>query len=84
MMGKIPGLVKPPQYENINSLGDSAVNLCIAIYVEPRYRYKAMHALNREIKVMFDRRGIEIPYNQIVVHNAEELSSASEEMSVTR
>jgi small conductance mechanosensitive channel len=70
MMDVIPGLVKPPQYENLDSLGESSVNLCIAIYVENAKRYPALRKLTREIRVMFARRGIEIPFNQIVVHNA--------------
>ncbi len=72
MTDRIPGLVKPPQYEGVESFGDSAVNLRIAIYVEPGVRYPALRALNREVKLMFDRRGIEIPYSQIVVHHAQE------------
>ena len=72
MMDVIPGLVKPPQYENLDSLGDSSVNLCIAIYVENAKRYPALRKLTREIRVMFARRGIEIPFNQIVVHNADD------------
>ena len=77
---KIPGLTEPPQYEGVESLGDSAVNLRIAIYVNADVRYPALRCLNREVKLMFDRRGIEIPYNQIVVHSAgETLPSAGEE-----
>jgi small conductance mechanosensitive channel len=72
MTDKIPGLVKPPQYEGVESFGDSAINLRIAIYVAPDLRYPALRALNREVKLLFDRRGIEIPFNQIVVHQAQE------------
>ena len=56
----------------MDSLGDSAVNLRIAIFVEASVRYPALRALNREVKLMFDRRGIEIPFNQIVVHQVQE------------
>lgn len=72
MTDKIPGLIKPPQYEGVESFGDSAINLRIAIYVAPELRYPALRALNREVKLMLDRRGIEIPYSQIVVHHAQE------------
>ena len=75
MKDKIPGLTQPPRYESVNSLGDSAVNLRIAIYVASNLRYPALRALTREVKLMFDRRGIEIPFNQIVVHNAQETPS---------
>ena len=65
MEDKIPGLVKAPQYEGIDSLGESSVNLCIAIYVDYVKRNSALRLLAREIKIMFDRRGIEMPYNQL-------------------
>ena len=51
------------------------MNLRIAIYVASNLRYPALRALTREVKLMFDRRGIEIPFNQIVVHNAQETPS---------
>ena len=65
--------MKPPQYEGVDSLGDSSVNLRIAIYVKNSMRYPALRQLTREVKIMFDRRGIEIPFNQIVVHNADDV-----------
>jgi small conductance mechanosensitive channel len=71
MEHKIPGLVKPPQYENIDSLGESSVNLCIAIYVDYEKRNSALRSLAREIKAMCDRRGIEIPFNQLVLYNGD-------------
>jgi small conductance mechanosensitive channel len=70
MMDVIPGLVKPPKYEGIDSLGDSSVNLRIVIFVKNSMKYPALRCLTREIKLLFDRRGIEIPFNQLVLHNA--------------
>ena len=72
MTDRIPGLIKPVQYEGVDSLGDNAVSLRIVIFVQAGVRYPALRALNREVKLMFDRRGIEIPFNQIVVHQAQE------------
>ena len=68
MTDVIPGLVKPPQYEGVENLGDSSVTLRIAIYVDNGVRYPALRCLKREVKMMFDRRGIEIPFNQLVIH----------------
>jgi small conductance mechanosensitive channel len=78
MTDRIPGLLKPVQYEGVDSLGDSAVNLRIVIFVRADVRYPALRALNREIKLLFDRRGIEIPFNQIVVHQAQETAGNRE------
>lgn len=70
LMDVIPGLVKPPTYDGVLSFEDSSVVLQIAIYVNNRVKYPAMRRANREIKLIFDRHGIEIPFNQIVVHEA--------------
>ena len=69
---KIPGLVKGPKYDGISSFEDSSVMIQISMYVEGAMRFPATRALNHELKLIFDRNGIEIPYNQIVVHGAAE------------
>ena len=66
----IPGLVKPPMYEGVDSFEASCVLLRITIFMETPYRYSAFRALKREVKLIFDRRGIKVPFNQIVVHEA--------------
>ena len=78
LMDVIPGLVKPPQYEGIESLGDSSVNLRIVIFVKNSKKYPALRSLTREIKLLFDQRGIEIPFNQLVLHNAPEAEKGTE------
>lgn len=82
MTDRIPGLLKPVQYEGVDSLGDNAVNLRIVIFVQADVRYPALRALNREIKLLFDRRGIEIPFNQIVVHQAQETAGKRESPNI--
>jgi small conductance mechanosensitive channel len=70
MMDAIPGLVKAPVYEGVESFEDSSVLLRITIFTQFGLRYRALRELNRQMKLVFDRRGIEIPFNQIVVHEA--------------
>lgn len=72
LMDVIPGLVKPPVYEGVESFEDSSVLLRIAIYVNNSVKYPALRALRREVKLIFDRRGIEIPFNQLVIHEGKE------------
>jgi small conductance mechanosensitive channel len=67
---QIPGLVKPPKYEGVSSFEDSSVMIQIGMYVDRSSRMPATRALNREIKIIFDREGIEIPFNQLVIHEA--------------
>ena len=69
----VPGLSKAPTYDGVDSLGESSVNLRISILVKTSSRLVALRRLTREIKLLFDRKGIEIPYNQLVLHNASEV-----------
>ena len=56
-----------PQYKGVQAMGDSAVVLRFIVKAtEPNF-YAAFRALNRELKLMCDKHGIEIPFNQIVV-----------------
>ena len=77
MMDAIPGLVKAPVYEGVESFEDSSVLLRITIFTQFGLRYRALRELNRQMKLVFDRRGIEIPFNQIVVHEAKDNDAGS-------
>ena len=46
--------------------------LRIAIYCTPWMYGKALRALRREIKLLFDRKHINIPYNHVVVSDYRE------------
>jgi hypothetical protein len=43
--------------------------LKINIYCIPRFRRKAHRALLRQIKLLFDRENIAVPYSRIVIRN---------------
>lgn len=60
--------VKTPEYLGIESLGDHGMTLKIIGQVREKDIYNAPRILNREIKIAFDKAGIEIPYPQLVVH----------------
>ena len=60
-----------PVYSGVQELADSGVVLRIAAIVRGQDIYKAPRLLNRELKLGFDRAGIEIPFPQVVVHRAE-------------
>ena len=79
-MGKnIPGLVEGPFYKGVSELGESGVVLLIVAKCKEGDIYQVERDLNRQIKIVFDDNGIEIPFNQIVVHKATE--SAAPELS---
>ena len=64
---RVPGLVKPPVYQGVSSFEESRILLRIAIYTTPWKRYSAVRAMNREIKLLFDREHINMPYGHLVV-----------------
>lgn len=59
-----------PEYIGVDNLGESGVELKFIAKVKEQNIYTAPRLLNREIKIHFDKEGIEIPFNQIVVHEA--------------
>ena len=61
-----------PEYIGVDKLGESGVELKFIAKVKEQNIYTAPRLLNREIKIHFDKTGIEIPFNQIVVHEAKE------------
>ena len=66
----IPEIVEGPIYKGVNALADSSVVVRVAAKCEEKNRYDVTRALNRELKLLFDRKGINIPFPQVVVHQA--------------
>ena len=60
----------PPVYRGVNQLADSAVILRMTVDVAESKFFPGQRRLNREMKILFDENNIEIPFNQVVVHNA--------------
>nr|MBQ6241075.1 mechanosensitive ion channel family protein [Lachnospiraceae bacterium] len=60
-----------PRYLGVQELGDSGVVLKFVGQVDEKNVFSAPRIMNREIKIAFDRAGIEIPFTQVVVHQAE-------------
>lgn len=54
----------------ITNLGDSGIEFRITVDTEPMKQYEVQRKLLREIKLELDNNNIEIPYNQLVIHNA--------------
>ena len=69
---KIPAIVEGPYYKGVSELGESGVTLLFVAKCQEDDIYQVQRDMNREIKVMFDNNGIEIPFNQLVVHMGED------------
>jgi len=52
----------------VSELGDSSVNLGLRLWVEAANYWTAKWRLTEEIKLEFDKAGVEIPYQQVDVH----------------
>lgn len=63
-------LLAPPVYLGVQTLADSAVVLRVKAEVAEENIFAAQRMLNRELKLAIDAAGIEIPFPQVVVHQA--------------
>ncbi len=59
-----------PSYLGVNSFEASSVNLKFVARVDEANIYKAARLMNREMKIGMDKAGIEIPFQQVVIHDA--------------
>lgn len=76
-MGKaIPAIIEGPFYKGVAELGESGVNLLFVAKCKEDDIYQVQRDLNRQIKIVFDDNNVEIPFNQVVVHNAKEEAEA--------
>lgn len=72
MAKRVPGLVKLPKYQGVNSFEERCVMLRIAIFCDPYRCRNALRSMQREIKVLFDREHIHMPYTHVVVKEHKE------------
>ncbi|MDE6666844.1 MAG: mechanosensitive ion channel family protein [Clostridia bacterium] len=68
---KIEGVIGGVEYNGVNTLGASGVQLYFSAQCKESDKFSVQRALNGELKNMFDKNGINIPFNQIVVHNGD-------------
>ena len=61
------------EYLGVSELGDSSVNYLIKFIAGHDKQWKTKRSALRIIKLMFDKEGIKIPYNQIEVHNGKNI-----------
>ena len=61
---------KRPEYIGVQELDSSSVNLRVVAEVDEKDVFSAARILNREIKIGLDAAGVEIPFPQVVVHQA--------------
>lgn len=68
----VPNIKEGPTYLGVNELGEHGISLRVYAKTDELDKYQARRDINRELKLIFDENDIDIPYNQIVVHQAED------------
>ncbi len=64
----IPEIEREPQYLGITNFGDSSVDIRIMAECPENTRVKVERALRREVKIIFDKYNINIPFPQVVIN----------------
>lgn len=68
---KIPLIVEGPTYDGVDQFGDSAVIVRVIAHCEEKNRNNVRRLLNKELKLILDKNGINIPFPQLVIHQAD-------------
>ncbi|MFP4286152.1 MAG: mechanosensitive ion channel family protein [Candidatus Izemoplasmataceae bacterium] len=61
-------IIDGPYYFGVQALSDSSVVLRVVGYVHEDKKLQAIRDLNREMKLIFDKNNIQIPFPQLVIH----------------
>ncbi len=67
---KIPAIINGPIYDGVEQLGDSAVIVRVVAHCDEKDRISVRRVLNKELKRVLDENGINIPFPQLVIHQA--------------
>ena len=68
MKEHIPAIVEGPYYKGVQSLGESSVDIRLVAKCKEEDKYQVERDMNRELKLLFDANGINIPFNQVVLN----------------
>ena len=74
---RIPNILDGPFYKGVVSLGDNSVNIRIMVLCAEGDRVQMERDLNREMKLIFDRHNISIPYPQLVLNRPPKFQEAT-------
>lgn len=72
MKEKFPAIVEGPFYKGVEALADSAVIIKILAKCSEDDKFQLQRDLNREIKIIFDKNNVGIPFPQITISKFQE------------
>ena len=63
-------LTTPEPFIELGAMADSSVNVTVRVWVKAVDYWNVFFSMNKEVYATFNKEGINIPYPQMVVHNA--------------
>ena len=63
-------LTTPEPFIELGAMADSSVNVTVRVWVKSADYWNVFFGMNKEVYATFNKVGINIPYPQMVVHNA--------------
>lgn len=75
---RIPAIQDGPFYKGVVELGESSVNIRVMAQCAETDRIQIGRDLNREVKLLFDKYNINIPFPQVVINQPSEKREATE------
>lgn len=65
-------IISPPQFLRVNEFADSAIIVKILGETKPLKQWEITGEYRKRLKIAFDKEGIEIPFPQMVIHQAKD------------
>ena len=63
-------LTTPEPFIELGAMADSSVNVTVRVWVKSADYWNVFFGMNKEVYATFNKEGINIPYPQMMVHNA--------------
>lgn len=74
----LPDIIEGPFYKGVVALADNSVNIRVMVLCSEGNRSQMERDLNREMKLIFDKHDINVPFPQIVLNQPTEFKEATE------
>lgn len=71
MKDEISTVKKGPFYDGIEKFGESGITIRVVAWSKEIDRLHTIRELNKQLKMLFDKNNIEIPYPQMVIHKSD-------------
>lgn len=78
MKARFSSIVDGPFYKGVVSLGDNSVNIRIVAQCKEGDKAQLERDLNRQMKLLFDKYDVNIPFPQVVINQPKEYVEATE------